>query len=167
MVQDIIRPARIQGTDGVRGLVLPSTAKRVKGLDPLQAYIKEGVITEQFCLLYGYCLGKFLSEKKLLAPPDSVVVGWDPRDRGGFFNKSFIDGLSRSSGKIITAGTVPTPAVVVFMQYTGSCCAVMLTASHNPPEQNGVKIFLAPLGMKLLPEDEEEFTTILFDTNFE
>lgn len=167
MVKDIVRPSRIQGTDGVRGLVLPSTAKRVKGLDPLEAYVKEGIITEEFCLLYGYCLGKFLSEKKLLSKSDSVVVGWDPRDRDGFFNKSFIDGLSRSAGKIINAGTVPTPAAVVFMQYIGACCAAVLTASHNPQEQNGIKIFLAPLGMKLLPEDEEEFTKILFDINFD
>ncbi|RMF95858.1 MAG: hypothetical protein D6734_04845, partial [Candidatus Schekmanbacteria bacterium] len=159
------RPDKIQGTDGVRGIVLSSSNKRIKGLHPLQAYINEGVITEEFSFLYGYCLGKFLKRKKLLSEKDSVVVGWDPRDKDGFINSSFIEGLSRSCWKIVIAGTVPTPAAVIFMQYIGACCAAVLTASHNPPDQNGIKIFLSPLGMKLLPVDEIEFTKMLFDIN--
>ncbi len=162
MAKKVSGPAKIQGTDGVRGLVLHSSEKRVKGLGPVEAYIQEGVITEEFCLLYGFCLGEFLKRKKLIRASDSVVVGWDPRDKDGFFNNSFIDGLSRSVKKITLAGMVPTPAVVVFMQYVKATAAAVLTASHNPPDQNGIKIFLAPLGMKLLPCDEEEFTELLY-----
>jgi len=159
-------PERLQGTDGVRGLVLRSDSVRIKNLSPVEAYVEHGVITEEFSELYGYCLGKFLLNRKFLLSNDSIVVGWDPRDKEGMVVKPFISGLSRSLKKIITIGMVPTPAAVIFMQYNGAKASVVLTASHNPPEQNGIKIFLAPLGMKLLPSDEAEFSRLIYKTDY-
>ncbi|MBI5375268.1 MAG: NTP transferase domain-containing protein [Candidatus Schekmanbacteria bacterium] len=159
-------PERLQGTDGVRGLVLRSDSARVKNLSPVEAYVEHGVITEEFAELYGYCLGKFLLNRKFLLSSDSIVVGWDPRDKEGMVVNPFIRGLSRAIKKIITIGIVPTPAAVIFMQYSGAKASVVLTASHNPPEQNGIKIFLAPLGMKLLPSDEAEFSRLIYKTDY-
>ena len=61
----------------------------------------------------------------------------------------------------LVLGVVPTPLVPMFMLYKQAGAAFMVTASHNPKDQNGIKIFLAHRGMKLLPENDITLTRTL------
>nr|HDM59945.1 hypothetical protein [Bacillota bacterium] len=80
---------RIQGTDGVRRRTLQDDASEVRGLNPLEAFLKVGAITPGFMELYGYCFIADLKRIGRFQPGDQVVVGWDPRDPSGDFTRAF------------------------------------------------------------------------------
>jgi phosphomannomutase len=64
-------------------------------------------------------------------------------------------------------GVVPTPLVPLFMLHNGAAGGIMVTASHNPKDQNGIKLFLPFHGMKPLPSDDCDLTRNLLKQNFD
>ena len=76
----IPRRFRLQGTDGIRREVRPSTDLSLKGLSPVQAFLDRGVITDEFMELYAYAQVTSLIRNRQLKRGESFVVGWDPRD---------------------------------------------------------------------------------------
>lgn len=143
---------RIQGTDGIRRDVLPQADTRLAGLSPWEAFVEAGVITDAF--LEGYA---FAFAREFLEPGAEVVVGRDPR-RGSYpYTLAVIRGLGQAGMTPLEAGIVPTPAVPLYVTHSGAAAGLMITASHNPYPQNGVKIFFPP-GLKLLPEDDRRLT---------
>ena len=85
---------------------------------------------------------------------DSCVVGWDPRDTRGTYTGAVIRGIRKAGINALVLGVVATPLASMYMLYKQAGGAFMVTASHNPKDQNGIKIFLAHRGMKLLPEND-------------
>ena len=81
----------------------------------------------------------------------NLVLGWDPRTSSEPMAKAFVQGLG--DFHVLLLGVVPTPAVAWLTQQTPQAWGIMLSASHNPPEDNGIKGF-NELGEKL--EEEEE-----------
>lgn len=155
-------PDRIQGTDGIRGPVQKASA--VCELDPLQAFLQQGVLTDQFFELYTYCFGCLLQESRQALPGDEVLLGWDTRDREGHFNQAAINGLRKAGLNTVVLGVQPTPAVAIYLVERKASAALVLTASHNPAHQNGIKIFLGGYALKLFPEDDRRLTQKLRDT---
>ncbi|MFQ5845665.1 MAG: hypothetical protein ACE5JG_11830, partial [Planctomycetota bacterium] len=143
---------RIQGTDGIRRPVALSTDPAVRGLTPQQAFLERGRITERFLELYAYA---YVSA---LAPPAEVVVGWDPRDPAGDFTGAAVAGVRKAGATAVVLGTFPTPGVALYQVWRGAPAALMVTASHNFRDQNGVKIFQGPRARKLLPDDDRALT---------
>jgi phosphoglucosamine mutase len=77
-----------------------------------------------------------------------AVVGRDPRASGEFLEAAVVAGLASAGVDVVRLGVLPTPAVAYLTGSTGSDLGVMLSASHNPMPDNGIK-FLARGGIKL------------------
>ena len=154
---------RLQGTDGIRRETKLSSNPECKGLTPQQVFIEKGWITEQFMELYSYSHIKNLPGPKT---PKNVVVGWDPRDPSGIFIEAIIKGIRKAGGNALTLGIVPTPLVPLFMLHQNADCGIMITASHNPNDQNGIKLFSPYRGMKPLPLDDSRLTRFILPQKY-
>jgi phosphomannomutase len=151
-------PLRLQGTDGIRREVRPAGSKTFKGLTPQQVFLGRGFITEEFMGLYAFAHIDYLIKAKKMKRGETVVVGWDPRDVHGKFTDAVIQGIRKAGAEVLSLGIVPTPLVPTYMLYKNAKAGFMITASHNPKDQNGIKTFCAYRGMKLLPENDIELT---------
>ena len=133
------------GTDGVRGRV---------GLAP---------ITPDFVLKLGYCAGKVLSRADV-APPHrdrpAVVIGKDTRISGYMLESALESGLLAAGVDTLLTGPMPTPAVAFLAKALRLSAGIMISASHNPFEDNGIKFFSAD-GRKLPDAVESEIEALL------
>ena len=148
---------RIQGTDGIRGPVCRSEDS--SSSNPLAALLNEGVMTEEFFELYTYAYCQELLDADFASALDLVVIGWDPRDLSGRFNEAAVRGIRKAGLTAVVVDIVPTPAISLYQLHVGAACAFVLTASHNPADQNGIKIFLGYANLKLFPEDDKRLTS--------
>ena len=133
------------GTDGVRGRV---------GTFP---------ITPDFVLKLGYCAGKVLSRADIAPPHRSrptVLIGKDTRISGYMLEAALEAGLSAAGVDTVLVGPMPTPAVAFLAKALRLSAGVMISASHNPFEDNGIKFFSAD-GMKLPDAVESEIEAML------
>jgi len=151
---------RLQGTDGIRRPVLPSTDARLAGLTPLEAFLQKGVITEQFMELYVYAFVTSLENRS------EIVIGWDPRDPAGLFTDAATRGIRKAGAKAVVLGVCPTPGVAIYQVWRGAPAAFMITASHNFRDQNGIKIFRGPHALKLFPDDDRQLTQRVLDLDY-
>jgi phosphoglucosamine mutase len=133
------------GTDGIRGRV---------GQQP---------ITPEFVLKLGYCAGKVLSRADV-APPHrdrpAVLIGKDTRISGYMLESALESGLSAAGVDTLLVGPMPTPAVAFLTRALRLSAGIMISASHNPFEDNGIKFFSAD-GMKLPDAVESEIEALL------
>jgi phosphoglucosamine mutase len=128
--------ARLFGTDGVRGLANRElTAELALDLSIAAAH----VLAE---------LGTFAGHRP------RAVVGRDPRASGEFLEAAVSAGLASAGVDVIRVGVLPTPAVAHLTESLGVDLGVMLSASHNPAPDNGIKFFSRG-GLKLADEVEE------------
>jgi phosphoglucosamine mutase len=130
------------GTDGVRG---------VAGLD-LSAGLAMGLATAAAGVLAGS--GAFASARSAHRRP-VAVVGRDPRASGEFLESAVVAGLAASGVDVVRLGVMPTPAVAHLTAAMDAEFGVMLSASHNPAPDNGIKFF-ARGGLKLPDAVEDE-----------
>ncbi|MBK8075959.1 MAG: phosphoglucosamine mutase [Kineosporiaceae bacterium] len=127
---------RLFGTDGVRGLANRDlTAELALDLAVAAAHVLGEV-------------GAFAGHRP------TAVVGRDPRASGEFLSAAVIAGLASAGVDVSDAGVVPTPAVAALVADTGADLGVMLSASHNPMPDNGIKFFAK--GGHKLPDDVED-----------
>ena len=135
------------GTDGVRGRV---------GQPP---------ITPDFVLKLGYCAGKVLSRSDI-APPHrdrpAVLIGKDTRISGYMLESALESGLSAAGVDTLLTGPMPTPGVAFLTRALRLSAGIMISASHNPFEDNGIKFFSAH-GAKLPDAVESEIEALLGD----
>lgn len=127
------------GTDGVRGIAN-------KELTPELAF-KLGRIG-------GYVLTKDAQE------PSQVLVGRDTRISGHMLENALIAGLLSVGIEVMRLGVISTPGVAYLTRAMNAEAGVMISASHNPVEDNGIKFFGAD-GFKLTDEQEEEIEKLL------
>jgi phosphoglucosamine mutase len=120
------------GTDGIRGRV---------GEDP---------ITADFMLRLGRAAGAVLAAGDNRA----VVIGKDTRISGYMFESALEAGLSAAGANVALLGPMPTPAVAYLTRTLYTCAGIVVSASHNPYFDNGIKFF-SETGEKL-PDDVEE-----------
>ncbi|MBK5112616.1 MAG: phosphoglucosamine mutase [Candidatus Heimdallarchaeota archaeon] len=84
-----------------------------------------------------------------------VIVARDPRSSGPMLEHAICSGLISGGSNIERKGIMPTPALAYHTHKTNACAGVMLTASHNPAEYNGIKVF-DKTSMGLSPNDESK-----------
>ncbi|RDV81828.1 phosphoglucosamine mutase [Ammonifex thiophilus] len=135
---------KVFGTFGVRGVV-------GKGLDP--------TLVQRI----GAAFGTFLRERRRGKP--LVVVGRDTRLSGEALKRALVSGLLGVGAEVLDVGVVPTPVVQFACRYFGVDGGAVITASHNPPEYNGIKL-LEPDGLGLGKEAEEELEDLLLNGRF-
>lgn len=120
------------GTDGIRGLF---------GKEP---------ITEQFAARCGYAAASFFNHTK---PEPLFIVGRDTRDSGPRLEEALVAGLQQAGARVERIGVLPTAAVAAYTCYKKAAAGVMISASHNPYKDNGIKFFGAD-GFKLNDQQE-------------
>ncbi|AXI07690.1 phosphoglucosamine mutase [Oceanobacillus sp. 143] len=126
------------GTDGVRGVAN-------EGLTPELAY-KLGRVG-------GYVLTKQTEKPK-------VIIGRDTRISGHMLEGALVSGLLSIGAEVMRLGVISTPGVAYLTKALSAQAGVMISASHNPVEDNGIKFF-GPDGFKLTDEQEEEIERIM------
>ncbi len=135
---------KLFGTDGIRGVVNA-------GLDADLAY------------KVGLAAATVLAKKKGGKP--LVTIGKDTRISGDFLKGSLISGLCTAGADVLDLGTLPTPGVAWVTVDEEADAGIVISASHNPFEHNGIKIFNGK-GFKLSDELEEKIEDIvLFGSN--
>lgn len=132
---------RMFGTDGVRGIA---------GAD----------LSIELAMQIGRAAGMVVEESAGRRPV--FLVGSDTRGSADMLESAMAAGLCQAGADVVMLGVVPTPAVAYLVVKYGADAGVMLSASHNPFEYNGIKIFGAQ-GFKLTDAQEEEIEQILLD----
>jgi len=133
---------RLFGTDGVRGLA-------------------NGDLTPELALSVAVAAARVLVESDSSHPP-LAIVGRDPRASGEMLEAAVVAGLTSAGANVVRVGVLPTPAVAYLVGQTKADLGVMLSASHNPMPDNGIKLF-APGGTKLPDELEERIERAVED----
>jgi len=126
------------GTDGVRG-------------------VANAELTPELAYKIGRCGGYVLTKE---AHQPKVVIGLDTRISGPMLEAALIAGLLSIGASVVRLGVVSTPAVAYLTKELGADAGVMISASHNPVEDNGIK-FIAGDGFKLSDETELEIEALL------
>jgi phosphoglucosamine mutase len=130
---------RIFGTDGIRG--------------------KANVdLTPELAVSVGRALGTVLHEGGAKRP--TVLIGRDPRWSGEMIDAALIAGLTSAGADAVSVSVVPTPAVAYLTRRSAAAAGVMISASHNPVGDNGIKIF-GPDGFKLSDGEEERLEELM------
>ncbi|NJN47099.1 MAG: phosphoglucosamine mutase [Candidatus Competibacteraceae bacterium] len=129
------------GTDGIRGAV---------GSPP---------ITAEFMLKLGWAAGKVLNAEGC----NKVLIGKDTRISGYMFESALEAGLSAAGVNIALLGPMPTPAIAYLTRTLNACAGIVISASHNPYYDNGIKFFSRD-GMKLPDQLEYKIETKLNTT---
>ncbi|MGC8746662.1 MAG: phosphoglucosamine mutase [Candidatus Saccharicenans sp.] len=122
------------------------------GTDGLRARAGEFPLNESSVLTLGRALSNLLLEKGL-AP--KVVIGRDTRESGSWLEECFTAGVVAGGGEVISAGIITTPAISYLTRIHGFSAGVVISASHNPYYDNGIKIF-SPSGTKISESWEKE-----------
>jgi len=125
--------AKLFGTDGMRG---------VAGQFPMDY--------STVCVL-GKALVELLQQEGF---PLKVIIGRDTRESGKWLEQALCQGVGSKNGEVILAGIIPTSAVSFLTKMYGFSAGIVISASHNPYQDNGIKIF-SSAGMKI-PEAWEE-----------
>ncbi|MBU5267894.1 phosphoglucosamine mutase [Virgibacillus proomii] len=126
------------GTDGVRGVAN-------KDLTPELAF--------KLGRAGGYVLTKETGRPK-------IIIGRDTRVSGYMLEGALIAGLLSIGAEVMRLGVISTPGVAYLTKATSSQAGVMISASHNPVEDNGIKFF-GPDGFKLTDDQEEEIEALM------
>ncbi|GLW31318.1 phosphoglucosamine mutase [Actinoplanes regularis] len=125
---------RLFGTDGVRGLA------------------NGDLLTPELALSVAVAAARVLVESDSSHQP-LAIVGRDPRASGEMLEAAVVAGLTSAGANVVRVGVLPTPAVAYLVGQTGADLGVMLSASHNPMPDNGIKLFAA--GGQKLPDELE------------
>ncbi|MDI3475826.1 MAG: phosphoglucosamine mutase [Thermococcaceae archaeon] len=115
-------------------------------------------LTPDLALSVGKALGTYLDG-------GTVVIGKDTRTSGDVIKSAVISGLLSTGVDVIDIGMAPTPLTGFAIKLYGADAGVTITASHNPPEYNGIKVWQAN-GMAYTPEMEIELEAIMDSGNF-
>lgn len=132
----LIGSRRLFGTNGIRGLV-------------------NRELTPQVAVQIGTAIGSYFRRGNLL-------VGYDSRTSSPLLSRAVISGLNSAGCEVLNAGTAPTPAVQFWIRSHGVDGGVIITASHNPPSYNGIKVIWND-GIELSREQELEIEDIYFN----
>ena len=149
---------RYFGTDGVRGIVgaelTPELVERVGKAATLWAGGGRVLVGRDTRASGPELVERVGKAATLWAGGGRVLVGRDTRASGPDLEQAVADGIVSAGGTAVLGGVLPTPAVALLADGLG----VVVSASHNPPEYNGVKFFRS--GGKLVDHDEEEIEAL-------
>ncbi len=130
---------KLFGTDGIRGVVGET-------------------LTSELAYRVGQAITIVLTEQKGSAP--TITIGKDTRISSDMLESALMAGICAMGGSVMPFGTIPTPAVAFLTVQEEADAGIVISASHNPYEHNGIKIFGAQ-GYKLSDEMEEKVEDIV------
>ena len=135
---------KLFGTDGIRGITW------------------DYPFTPDFIRRIGYAASLVLPryKKKGHTGKPVVLIGMDSRASGRLIKKYLVEGLGASKFKVVDLGIIPTPAVSYLVKRENADFGIVISASHNPPEFNGIKFFSSE-GLKLNDAIENKIEALL------
>mgnify|MGYP002795031924 CR=1 FL=1 len=131
-------------------------SKKYFGTDGIRGRVGDFPITPEFVMRLGYAAGKVLaSDRSALAPGENpvVLIGKDTRISGYMLEAALQAGLCAAGVNVRLVGPMPTPAIAYLTRALRLQAGVVISASHNPFEDNGIKFF-SSTGQKLADETE-------------
>lgn len=129
---------RLFGTDGIRG-------------------VANDYLTPELALALGQAGAVFLSKNRR---EKRLIIGRDTRISGHMLEGALLSGITSMGVQVISLGVIPTPGVAFMVQQLDVCGGIMISASHNPIDDNGIKFFSHD-GYKLWDHEEEELEGLL------
>lgn len=135
---------KLFGTDGVRGI----------------ANIE---LTPELAFDLGRAGSFVLAEHDSITRP-RILVGKDTRISGDMLEAALLAGICSTGADVLTVGIIPTPAIAYLTQKYKASCGIVISASHNPVKDNGIKFF-GPNGYKLPDELEQEIEGLVMREN--
>ena len=136
--------ARLFGTDGIRGVA------------------NQWPLTPDFALRIGQATAQMISRDGDTRP--KVVIGRDPRQSGTMLESALAAGLMSQGVDVMLAGIITTPGVAYLTRTHQAQLGIVISASHNPFDHNGIKIFGAN-GFKIPDEAEMEIERLLLNSD--
>ena len=130
-----------------------SEKRQFFGTDGVRAVANRHPMTPEFVLRLGQAAAVVLGQKPGSEGRARCVIGRDTRASGEMFESALIAGLNSAGVDVVLAGMVPTPAVAMLSAQTGADFGVIVSASHNPFHDNGIK-FVHGNGRKLNDKTE-------------
>lgn len=134
---------KLFGTDGVRGEA-------------------NTVLTAELAYQLGRAAAYVLKRDGIPGKDNAMVIGKDTRISGDMLEASLIAGICSTGVNVYQAGVIPTPGVAVLTRMLNCMAGVVISASHNPYQDNGIKFF-SPLGTKLPDEVEAAIEAVIAD----
>ena len=134
---------KLFGTDGVRGEA-------------------NTVLTAELAYQLGRAAAYVLKRDGIPGKENAMVIGKDTRISGDMLEASLIAGICSTGVNVYQAGVIPTPGVAVLTRTLNCMAGVVISASHNPYQDNGIKFF-SPLGTKLPDEVEAAIEAVIAD----
>jgi phosphoglucosamine mutase len=136
---------KLFGTDGIRGIA------------------NEYPMTTEVALNVGRAIA-YLSKRKGHTP--RIIIGKDTRLSGDMFEGAIISGICSMGANAISVGVMPTPGIAFLTHDMRADAGIVISASHNPMQDNGIKIFNNE-GFKLSDEKENQIEELIFTNNME
>jgi phosphoglucosamine mutase len=121
------------------------------GTDGIRGRVGEEPITPELVMKLGWAAGRVLGSRG--GDPGKILIGKDTRVSGYLLESALECGLSAAGVDIRLLGPMPTPAIAYLTRTARACAGIVISASHNPYEDNGIKFFSSE-GTKL-PDDVE------------
>lgn len=127
-------------------------AKQLFGTDGIRG-VANVALTPELALTIGRAAGAFVEGGEIL-------LGWDPRLSSEMLKSAFAAGACSSGATVLEAGVIPTGTLALYVREERCRLGAMISASHNPAEDNGIKL-IGPDGRKLSDETEEHIESLL------
>lgn len=135
---------RLFGTDGARGIAVTE-------------------LTCELAMNIGRAAAIVLTKQKTHKGKARILIGKDTRISSDILESALIAGITSVGADVELLGVVPTPAVAYLVRYYGADAGVMISASHNSVEYNGIKLF-SSTGFKIPDDVENEIEALILDT---
>ena len=131
-------------------------SRKYFGTDGIRGRVGEGAVTAEFMLKLGWAAGKVFNRKG----HNKILIGKDTRISGYMFESALESGLSAAGVDVYLLGPMPTPGIAYLTRTFHAQAGIVISASHNPFEDNGIKFFSAE-GTKLPDHIEAEIEAML------
>src|SRR5882724_615583 len=134
------------------------TARKLFGTDGIRGKANVAPMTPELSLRLGRAIA--LVARRGKSRPPRIVIGKDTRLSGYMLETALAAGICAMGGRVMLSGPIPTPAIANLTQSMRADAGVVISASHNPFADNGIKIF-GPDGFKLPDKEEAQIEALL------
>ena len=136
--------------------------EKLFGTDGIRATAGEYPLDYNSVYTLGHALIKLLRTEKL---PPRVIIGRDTRESGQWIEQALFQGIEDGNGEALSAGLIPTSAISFLTKRHGFSAGIVISASHNPYQDNGIKIFSVQ-GTKIANYWEEILERAIIESDY-
>jgi phosphoglucosamine mutase len=139
--------------------------KTLFGTDGIRGKVNDFPMTSDIIRRVGQAVGFVLKSQ---SRPIKAVIGRDTRESGSSIENDLTQGMLSSGADVVQLGVIPTPGVAFLSRQLKADCGIVISASHNPYQDNGIKLFSSE-GLKLSDQKEKEIEDLILadDQRFE